>query len=206
MDPQDAPASPQPANEPQSASLVDVFNPKPNTPASHLPLPNVIPVGLGGNFHRVPQIRSTVEQEAHTACEYLRHSRRPCVIPSVSSSSTSHVDERVPLLPCRRNPPVARPGIKTEFIPFAITAKAAYRWLRRSKGACDSEVCNWVHTIQIRECIFDYRSGYPHYPIGSRIPVRFPTSSYPHPIRAQRTSSNRREWIKRAPRDTEELK
>jgi len=148
---QGPPAPAQSANVPQSASSVDVFNPKPNTPASHLPLPNVIPVSLGGNFHRVPQIRSTVEQEARTACEYLRRPRRPCVIPSVSNSSiSSNVDERIPLLPCRRNPPVVRLGFKTEFIPFAITAVATYRWLRRSKGACDSEARIQFHAIQIR--------------------------------------------------------
>ena len=148
-----APTPAQSANGPQSPSSVDVFNPKPDTPASHLPLPNVIPVSLGGNFHRVPQIRSTVEQEARIACEYLRHPRRSCVSPSVSngptSSCSSDVDERIPLLPCRRSPPVVRPGIKIEFIPFAMTVKAAYRWVRRSKGACDSEVWNWVHAIQI---------------------------------------------------------
>ena len=205
---QGTPAPAQSTNVPQSASLVDVFNPKPNTPASHLPLPNVIPVSLRGDFHRVPQIRSTVEREARTACEYLRHPRKPCAISSVSNDSTpSNVDERIPLLPCRRNPPVVRSGIKTEFIPFAITAMAAYRWARRSKGACDSEVCDRVRAIQIRfECFFDYRSDYPSYPIGSRVPVRFPTSAYPHSIRAQRTSSNRREWIKHTRRDTEEPK
>ena len=148
---QGAPAPAQSANVPQSASSVDVFNPKPNTPASHLPLPNVIPVSLGGNFHQVPQIRSTVEQESRTACEYLRRPRRPSVIPSVSNSfASSDVDERIPLLPCRRNPPVVRPGIKTEFIPFAITVMATYGWLRRSKGACDSKARIQFHAIQIR--------------------------------------------------------
>lgn len=155
----DLPGPPTPAqssNEPQSATSIDVFNPKPNTPASHLPSPSVIPVSLGGNFNRVPQIRSTVEREARTACGYLRHPRRSHVIPSVSTSSTSsNVDERIPLLPSRRNPPVVRPGIKIEFIPFAMTAKATYRWLRRSKSACGSEVCNRFHTIQIRfKCNF----------------------------------------------------
>jgi len=140
------------ANGPQPPGSVDVFNPKPNTPASHLPLPNVIPVSLGGNFHRVPQIRSTVEREARIVCEDLRHPRRPCVAPSVSNdptSSSSPGDERMPLLPGRRNPPVLRPGIKTEFIPFAMTVKAAYRWLRRSKGACDLGVCNRVHLPEL---------------------------------------------------------
>lgn len=167
LDGTSAPA--QSASGPQSPSSVDVFNPKPDTPASHLPLPNVIPVSLGGNFHRVPQIRSTVEREARIACEYIRHPRKPCVIPSVSngptSSSSSNVDERIPLLPSRRSPPVVRPGIKTELIPFATAVKAAYRWVRRSKGVCTFEVCNRVCASKnTPKGFFGYRSDYPFSP------------------------------------------
>lgn len=144
----------QSANRARSSSPVDVFNPKPSTSASHLPPPNVIPVSLHGNLHRVPQIRSTVEQEARVTCGYVRDPQRPGATPSVSNGSTptgsSNLDERVPLLPSRRNPPTARPGIKTEFIPFAMTLKAAYLWVWRSKAPCDSKVCHRAHAIRNR--------------------------------------------------------
>ena len=123
-----------------------MLNPKPGTSASHLPSPTVIPVSLRGNFHRVSQIRSTVEREALIACGHIRDNRKPSIAPSDSKSSissgSSDVDERTPLLPSRRDPPTARPGVKTELIPFAMAVKAAYKWLKRTKNTGDFGVHN----------------------------------------------------------------
>lgn len=215
--PSDAPAPAQSANGPQPPSSVDVFNPKPNTSSSHLPSPNVIPVSLWRSFHRVPQVRSTVEREARITCGYVRGPRRPSIIPSVSKCSTSsdpsNMDERVPLLPSRRNTPVMRPRIKTEFVPFAMVIKAAYRWVRRSKDACDlGEVCNQARAIRNRrqfECTFNECFNIDPiltFRVGSRISVRFPTPTYPYSVRAQRTPSNRRKWIQHTLRSTKKLK
>ena len=108
--PSDTIASAQTVNRPRSSSSIDVFNPKPNTSASHLPSPNVIPVNLRGNFHQTTRICSTVGREAHTTYGHVRNPQGPSTIPSVSnnpiSSSSSNVDERVPLLPSKHNLPL----------------------------------------------------------------------------------------------------
>jgi hypothetical protein len=140
-DPSNTIAPAQTANGSRSSSPIDVFNPKPNTSASHLPSPNVIPASSCGKFHRVPQICSTMQQEALFACGRVHNPRGPSITPSVSNSSISSsspdVDERAPLLPSGHNLPIARPEITTELIPFAMTIKAGYRWMKRSKGPCN---------------------------------------------------------------------
>lgn len=102
--------------------------PKPNTPASHLPSPNVIPVSSCSNFYRLSQIHSTVEREARIQYGYVRNPQMTGITPSVStrpiSGTPSDVDEGTPILPS------TQPGIKTELIPFAMTVKATYGWMK----------------------------------------------------------------------------